>query len=447
MNGNFISKKAISRRTMLGGVGATLALPFLDAMVPAMTAAVKPVSRLGVVYLPNGIVMEKWTPASEGAGFEFTPILKPLEPFRDHLVVVSGLNNLSTPGSFHGHPGASTKFLTTVPAKETRGTAELGAGISMDQIVAKEFRQHTQLASLEIGLEGSDSAGTCNNGYSCIYTSTTSWSSPTTPLPMQHDPRTVFERMFGDTSSTDPAVLRARRQEAGSILDSVTEELARLSRGLGADDNAKLKEYFEAIRDVERRIQKAEEQNARQTPAVDQPAGIPDDYEAHSMLMYDLYALAFQADLTRVVTFMIGRELTGQNYPQLGIADGHHPLSHHQNDPAKIEKLIKINFYHVSLFSRFIEKLRSTPDGDGSLLDHVILIYGSGMGNGNGHDPMNIPILLLGGGSGQIKGGQHLRFPKETPLENLHLTVMDKLGVHVEKISASARRLDGLSAL
>ena len=441
---NFISKKAISRRAMLRGVGATLALPVLDAMVPALTAAPTPASRLGVVYLPNGQVMEDWTPATEGAGFEFTPILKPLEPFRDRLVVVTGLHNLSTPGSFHGHPGASTKFLTTVPAKATRGSAELQAGVSMDQIVAKEFRRHTQVGSLELGLEGSESAGTCNNGYSCIYTSTVSWSSPTTPLPMQHDPRAVFERMFGDSGSTDPAVQRAHRQEAGSILDSVTHELARLVRGLGAGDQAKLHEYFEAIRDVERRIQKAEEQNSREMPAVEQPAGIPDAYEEHAMLMYDLYALAYQADLTRVITFMIGRELSGQNYPQLGIPDGHHPLSHHQNDPAKIVKLTKINTYHVTLFSRFLEKLRSTPDGDGSLLDHVMIIYGCGMSNGNGHIPVNVPILLAGGGSGQIKGGRHLRFAEDTPLENLHLTLMDKLGVHVEKISDSTERLSAI---
>ena len=442
--GNFISKKAISRRAMLRGAGATLALPVLDAMVPALTAAPTPVKRLGVVYLPNGQVMEDWTPLTEGTKFEFTPILKPLEPFRDRLVVVTGLHNLSTPGSFHGHPGSSTKFLTTVPAKASRSSAEIQAGVSMDQLVAKEFRRHTQLSSLELGLEGSESAGSCNNGFSCIYTSTVSWSSATTPLPMQHEPRTVFERLFGDSGSTDPAVQSAHRREASSILDSVTEELARLARGLGTSDRDRLHEYFEAIRDVERRIQKAEEQNSRKMPAMDQPTGIPDSYEDHANLMYDLYALAYQADLTRVITFMIGRELSGQNYPQLGVSDGHHPLSHHQNDPAKIVKLSKINTYHATLFSRFLKKLQSTPDGDGTLLDNVMVMYGCGMSNGNGHIPVNVPILLAGGGSGQLKGGRHLRFAEDTPLENLHLTLMDKLGVHVEKISDSPQRLSGL---
>jgi hypothetical protein len=314
----------------------------------------------------------------------------------------------------------------------------------MDQLVAKEFSRHTQLSSLELGLEGSESAGSCNNGFSCIYTSTVSWGSATTPLPMQHEPRTVFERLFGDSGSTDPAVQSAHRREASSILDSVTEELARLAKGLGTSDRDRLHEYFEAIRDVERRIQKAEEQTSRKMPAVDQPTGIPDAYEDHANLMYDLYALAYQADLTRVITFMIGRELSGQNYPQLGIPDGHHPLSHHQNDPAKIVKLSKINTYHATLFSRFLKKLQSTPDGDGTLLDNVMVMYGCGMSNGNGHIPVNVPILLAGGGSGQLKGGRHLRFAEDTPLENLHLTLMDKLGVHVEKISDSPQRLSGL---
>ena len=425
----FITKMAIDRRTALRGIGATVALPWLDAMVPALAAAATPTKRFGAVYVPNGIVMENWTPAAEGAGFAFTPILQPLASFRDRLVVLTGLNSIPPPWSRDSHPRASTRFLTDVPPKATRGLAELQAGISMDQIAAKVHGRSTRLDSLELALESSESAGACSSGFSCAYTSTISWSGASTPLPMEHNPRAVFERVFGDSGSTDPTVQRARLRENGSLLDSVNQKRAQLVRGVGAGDRAKLDEYFEALRNVERRIQIAEDTKLA-LPVMEVPAGIPDDFEEHARLMYDLFALAYQVDVTRVITFMIGRESSGRTFPQFGIPDAHHPLSHHQNDPVKLAKLTTINTYHVSLFAQFLEKLRSTADGDGSLLDHVMILYGSGMSNGNGHDPMNLPMLLVGGGCGEIRGGRNIRFAKDTPLANLHLSVLDKLDVH-----------------
>ena len=438
-----IHNQAIGRRTVLRGIGVTLALPFLDAMVPALTAGPKSTTRFGAIYVPNGINMPDWTPATEGAGFEFTPILKPLEPFRDNVLVLTGLNSTPPPWSTDAHPRASTRFLTDVPPKNTRGLASLEAGISMDQILAKQIGQQTQLPSLELALESSESAGTCSSGFSCAYTNTITWSSPSTPLPMLHDPRDAFERMFGDGNSSDPAARRTRMRQDGTILDSVMQKIARLQKGLGPADRARLGEYFEAVRDVERRIQKAEQQNV-QSPLIEQPSGIPDSFEEHANLMYDLFALAYQADLTRVVTFMIGREQSGQTFPQFGIPDAHHALSHHQNDPAKLAKLTKINNYHISLFGRFLQKLQATADGDGSLLDHVIIIYGAGMSDGNTHDPLNLPILLVGGGNGRVKSGRSVKYPKNTPLANLHLAVMEKVEVHVDKMFDSTGPLEGI---
>jgi hypothetical protein len=415
-----VTKNAIDRRTVLRGLGVTVALPLLDAMVPALTAfqktAAKPVNRFGAVYVPNGIMMKQWTPEAEGDAFDFTPILKPLEPFRDRLLVLSGLN--STPPAKQGavgvHARASTRFLTDMPPKSTNG-GDLEAGISMDQIAAKELGRYTQLASLELGLESTESAASCDNGFNCVYT------------------------------STDPATRLARIQQERSILDSVSQRIARLGQQVGSGDRAKLDEYFEAIRDVERRIQNAEQQSTRELPVVDHPPGIPAAFEDHAKLMYDLYALAYQCDMTRVITFMIAHEFSGRTYPEIGVPDAHHPISHHQNDPAKLAKLAKINAYHVTLFAGFLEKLRSTPDGDGSLLDHVTIVYGAGMSDSNAHDPKNLPILLAGGGAGQLKSGRHLRFAKDTPLANLHVTLLDKLGVHVEKLGDSAGELSQLS--
>jgi hypothetical protein len=447
---NIISKRSIDRRTVLRGIGTALSLPLLDSMFPALSAydkaAAKPVNRFGAVYVPNGIIMQHWTPDAEGTGFELPPILKPLEPFRNRLLVLSGLNCIPPPNAVeNSHPKASTRFLTDVAPKATGGTSDLHAGISMDQIAAKQLGKNTQLASLELGLESSESAGTCSSGFSCAYTSTISWSSPTTPLPMEYDPRAVFERMFGDSRSTDADVRRARMRKQGSILDYVAQKTARLEREVGAGDRAKLVEYFEAIRDVERRMQKAEEQSPEELPTLDHPAGVPAKFEDHANLMYDLMALAYQCDMTRIITFMIGREQSGRTFPDLGIPDGHHPLTHQQTDPLNLAKLVKINTYHVTLFTRFLQKLRSMPDGDGTVLDHITMIYGSGMSDGQTHDPLNLPILVVGGGFGQLKGGAHIRYPKDTPLANLHLTLLDKLGVRIESIGDSTGEFNQLS--
>jgi Protein of unknown function (DUF1552) len=447
-----IGKKFLSRRTVLRGIGTALALPLLDSMVPALKAfektAAKPTKRFGAIYVPNGIMMENWTPEAEGKAFDFTPILRPLEPFRDHLLVLSGLNHNPPPNPdpTDTHPKASTRFLTDVAPRPTRGEADLHAGISMDQIAAKELGRYTQLSSLELGLESSESAGTCSAGFSCAYTNTISWRTPTTPLPMEHDPRVVFERMFGEGGSTDATARRNRMQEDSSILDSVIQKISQLERGLGPGDRAKLTEYFEAIRDVERRIQNAEKQNS-ELPKMEHPAGVPDRFEEYAKLMYDLIALAYQCDMTRIITFMVGREQSGRTFPNLGIPDAHHAISHHQKDPVKLAKLVKINTYHLTFFAGLLEKLRSTPDGDGSLLDHVMIIYGSGMSDGNAHDPRNLPILLAGGGCGEIKGGRHIRYGKDTPLANLHLTLLDKLGVRVDGIGDSTGEFNQLSSI
>ena len=448
----FISKKAIDRRTMLRGLGTALALPLLDSMAPALTAfsktATDPVLRFGAVYVPNGMVMDKWSAVGEGAGFQFGPILKSLEPFRDRVLILSGLSNrppVTLPGQQGGfHARASTRFLTDIPPKWTQGS-DIEAGISMDQIAAQKLGQKTQLASLELGLESVESAGACDQGFSCAYTNTISWRAPATPLPAENNPRQVFERLFGDSASTAPGERLARMRQQSSILDSITEKMARLQAGLGSVDRLKLTEYFEAVRDVERRIQNSEEQNTRQLPVVDHPAGIPATFEEHARLMYDMYALAYQCDLTRIVTFMLAHEFSGRTYPEIGVPDAHHAISHHQRDPEKIAKLEKINAYHAKLFASFVEKLGKTPDGDGSLLDHVMIIYGAGMSDSNAHDPHNLPIALVGGGAGKLKSGRHIRFAKDTPLANLHLTLLDKLGVHVDKLGDSTGEFEQLS--
>jgi hypothetical protein len=448
-----VTRKAIPRRTILRGIGATLALPFLDGMVPALSAFAKtmgkPVTRFGAFYVPNGIMMKNWTPTAEGASFELTSTLTPLAPFRDQLLILSGLNSkppAAVPGEGAGiHARASTRFLTDVPPKFTQNS-EIEAGISMDQIAARELGGETQLASLELALESAELVGSCDVGFSCAYTNTISWRSPTTPLPMEYNPRAVFERLFGDSGSTDPAARLARTHQQRSVLDSIMSKVQRLEAQVGPADRAKLSEYFEAIRDVERRIQKAEEQSAVELPSIDEPAGIPLTFEEHAKLMCDLLVLAFQADLTRISTFMIGREFSGRTYPEIGVPDAHHPTSHHQNDPEKLAKLAKINTYHLRQFTYFLDRLRATPDGDGSLLDHSMLVYGAGMSDGNAHDPNNLPILLVGG-AGQIKGGRHVKFAAGTPLANLHLTLLHKLGVSLDHLGDSNGEFGELSAV
>ncbi len=427
-----ITKKSIPRRMMLRGMGASLALPLLDAMAPAATplrkTAAKPVRRLGVVYVPNGMMMDHWTPAAEGTEFDFPTILEPLEPFRDSVQVLSGMRGKDAQGP---HARASTRFLTGVVSQRDDGSS-LRAGISMDQVAGRVLGRQTQLATLELGLDGRDFAGSCDEGFSCAYTNTISWANETTPLPMEINPRVVFERLFGDSGSTDPDVRRARLAKDASLLDSVTERAGDLSRELGSSDRAKLSQYLEAVRDIERRIQMAEEQSGRELPVVDQPAGIPNTFGEHAKLMFDLLALAYETDLTRVATFMMGREITGRTYPEIGVPDAHHPISHHQKDPVKLEKLRKINRYHVELFSEFIARLASTPDGDGTLLDNAMIVYGAGMSDSNAHGSYNLPILLAGGAAGT--GGRHVNYPEDTPLANLHLSLLDKMGVPIEAL-------------
>src|SRR6202142_3724850 len=440
----FVSKKAIPRRTVLRGIGATLALPLLNRMVPAFSAfaasPAKPINRFGVVYVPNGMIMQNYLPATEGPAYELTPTLSALAPFRDQVQVLSGLNCIPTPGRPGGaHAKASTRFLTDIspPTSETW----LDAGISMDQILAQETGKHTQLASLELAIESGETAGACDTGYACPYTNTISWKGPSTPLPTQNNPRLVFERLFGDSVSTDPKERLSRLHQQQSVLDSVTQEVARMQGTLPASDRTKLTEYLDAVRGVERRIQIAEEQGNQQVPLVEHPAGIPANWEDHVKLMLDLQVLAYQTDLTRVITLMMGHEQSGMTYPQIGVPNAHHPISHHQKEPEKVAKTARINAYHVTMFAYLLEKMRATPDGDGTLLDHMTLIYGAGIADSNTHAPVDIPFILAGGGAGNLKGGRHTRL-KDVPLANLHLTLLDQFGVHWDRIGDSNGRVD-----
>ena len=434
-----ITRKALPRRTVLRGLGASLALPLLDGMVPAFAAlrktAAAPVKRLGVVYVPNGMMMNHWTPRTEGAGFDLPAILEPLQPFRRHIQVLSGMHGVDSEGP---HARSSTRFLTGVGAKPDNGS-NLSAGVSMDQLAGRALGRETQLATLELALDGRDFAGSCDDGFSCAYTNTIVWANDTTPLPMENDPRVVFERLFGDSGSTDPAIREARLRKDASLLDSVTERAGALSRELGSRDRAKLDQYLDAVRDVERRIQMAEAQSGRELPVVDQPAGIPGTFGEHARLMFDLQALAWETDLSRVVTFMMGREITGRTYAEIGVPDAHHPISHHQRDPAKLAKLTRINQYHVQLFAELLARLEATPDGDGTLLDHSMIVYGAGMADSNAHASQDLPILLAGGGAGT--GGRHVRYPEHTPLANLHLSLLDRLGVPAESLGHANGRL------
>ncbi len=449
---SFITKKHLARRTFLRGLGVSVALPLLDGMVPAFaalrTTAAAPARRFGAVYVPNGVEMRMWTPKGEGAGFEFSPILEPLAAFRDQTFVLSGLADkvaVPAPGEGIGdHARASSTWLTGVRVKKTEGP-DIRAGISLDQLAAQHLGKETQLASLELALDSVEVLGACDAGYSCAYANTISWRTPTTPLPMENNPRAVFERMFGASDSTDPAMRQARLQQDRSILDFVTSEVKALNRALGAGDQGKLSEYLEAVRDVERRFQTAERQSERELPVVEQPMGIPDTFDAHARLMYDLLALAYQCDLTRVGTFMIGKEVSGRSYPEIGVPDGHHACSHHQNDPAKLEKLAKINRYHIEHFAYFLNKLKNTPDGDGSLLDHSIFVYGSGISDGNIHFHLDLPMLVVGGGAGTLKGGKHTRYKNDTPIANLYVSVLDKLGLPMNQFGDSTGKLDYLT--
>ncbi len=444
-----ITQKALPRRTFLRGVGATLALPFLDAMTPAASALARqvtaPVRRLGFIYVPNGVIQEQWVPEQTGRGFEFSPILSPLEPFRDQMLVLSGLAHRQADSFGDGngdHPRATAVWLSGVHAWERRGRqgpTEIKLGVTADQIAAREFGKETPLPSLELALE-LPSAIACDTG-DCFYSNTISWRNETTPLDMEAHPRVVFERLFGEGGSA--ADRMAVMRQTGSILDSVTAEVARLEETLGPADRNKLDEYLDAVRDVEQRIQRSE---ARGPDAFvelpERPVDIPEQFEDHAKLMFDLQVLAFQADVTRVFTLMMAREASPRPYPQIGVPDQHHTVSHHRNDPEYIAKKAKIDTYHITLLADLLAKLRETPDGDGTLLDQSMIVYGGGIGNGNLHEHTNLPCLVAGGGGGRLNGGRHRAYAEDTPMSNLLLTVLDKAGVPADQLGDSTGLLN-----
>ncbi|PYU25026.1 MAG: hypothetical protein DMG32_12790 [Acidobacteria bacterium] len=448
-----ITKKFLSRRAVLHGLGATVALPLLDSMVPAFASVgsigAQPVKRLGAVYVPNGMSMGRWLPATEGA-LEITPILAPLTPVRDSVLLLSGMaNHEARPLLNEGdgdHSRCQAAFLTGAHARKAAGkNTTLEVGMSMDQIAARQLGKETQLASLELSLEANDLVGQCEDGYGCAYSATLAWRDANTPLPMETNPRAVFEHLFGAVGSTErEARLRGFREDR-SILDSVGEELTGLQRTLGGGDRSKLAGYLDSVRDIERRIQIAEAQKNRELPEVAEPAGIPDNFEEYANLMFDLMLISYQSDLTRVCTFLVGREKSVRTYSEVGVPDAHHAISHHQEQPALLEKLAKINTYHMRIFGKFLEKMRATPDGDGSLLDHSMIIYGAGMSNSNAHIPENLPIVVVGGGAGQLQGGRHVRLPQGTPLSNLHVTLLDKMGIPIEHLGDSTAEVRVLS--
>ncbi len=435
-------KKSIPRRSFLRGAGAAVALPFLDAMVPAFASNADVAKRFSIVYVPNGVNMNYWTPPTTGSGFELPVSLQPLAPFRDQLHVLTGLNNsagdaLPGEGESAPHERAGGVFLTAVhPLREGH------VGTSVDQVIARELGRHTQLASLELGLHSTDVVGSCEKGWSCAYRMTLSWRTPTTPLPVEYRPRAVFERLFGDSRSTDPAERLARIQKEQSLLDSVTSAAARLRQQVGAADRARLDEYLDGMRDVERRIQMAEQQSNREIPSFERPSGIPGAFAEHLKLMFDLQVLAFQTDMTRMITFMTAPEQSNRTYSEIGVPDVHHALSHHRNDPENLAKIVQIDTYHTELFTYYLDKLRATPDVDGSLLDNMIIMYGSAISDGNEHLLQNLPILLLGGGSGELPGDQHIRYAADTPIANLYVTIMEKLGIEVDRFGDSTGTLD-----
>ena len=442
-----ILKRHLPRRTVLRSLGASLALPWLDAMAPALTALAQspaaPALRFGVFYVPNGMSMGYWLPKTEGpltAG-PLPPTLRALDGLADRVLLLGGLagdaaNKIKGAGA---HSRSSGTFLTCVPFRAVTD-ANVIAETTMDQLVAKEYGKTTEITSLELGLESADILGACD-GASCAVTNTIAWSNPKTPLPIDNDPRSVFERLFGLSGGTDPAVRQARLVRNRSMLDVLTRQIARLNAQLGASDRAKMEEYVESIRDVERRIQKAEERGTKELPVVDQPIGIPADYAEHAVLMMDLLALAYQTNLTRVSTFMLGREVSSRAYPEIDVSDSHHPLSHHSNEAPKLERLHRINEYHFRQFAHLVKKLSTIQEGDGTMLDHSLFLYGTGISDSNTHFYDDLPIALVGGAKTGLQGGRYLRAATGTPLANLHLTLLDKLGVHLDRFGDSTGRL------
>lgn len=435
---------------MLRGLGTMIALPLLDSMVPALTAlagtAAAPVRRFGVFYVPNGMSMPYWWPKSEGPIAQMPPTLKSLEELKDRVLLCGGLadepaNQVKGGGD---HARSAGTFLTGVPFKFTSG-ADVSGSVSMDQIAAKQFAKETQLASLELGIESNNMLGACDGGSSCAYTNTIAWRDETTPLPIENDPRAVFERLFGTSGSTDAGARLARMKRDQSILDFVGSEIKGLDKVIGPQDKIKVTEYLDSVRDIERRIQLAEAQNSRELPVVEQPVGVPTDYAEHAKLMMDLLALAYQTDMTRITTFMMAREVSAHAYPEIGVADSHHPLSHHQDEPAKLERLHKINEYHFQQFAHLVKKLSTMPEGDGMMLDYTLFMYGTGISDSNTHFHDDLPIALVGGKAAGIKGGRYVRYPKGTPLSNMHLTLLEKLGIPAEKFGNSTGRVDRLT--
>jgi len=443
-----ITRKAIPRRTFLRGMGATVALPLLDAMVPAMTALARtpaaPVRRLGFVYMPMGCDLPRWTPAGgEGATVTLSPTLQSLQPVAKQLTIIS---NLELKNAYPGtHATSNAAFLSAAKAKWTEST-DYHLGTTVDQVAAQQIGHQTLLPSLELSMDLLQTVGQCDNGYACVYQNNLSWSSPTTPLPAEAHPRVVFERLFGDGGSASDRQAALRRR--ASLLDSVRDDITRLQRTLGPEDRGRVGQYLETVREVERRIQKAEAQTAEDTlPDLDRPVGVPAAYADHARLMFDLQVLAMQGDVTRVMTFQLARETSNRTYPEIGVPDPHHPLTHHGNDPKKVERMAKINAFHVSLFAYYLEKLKATPEGDGSLLDHSLVLYGSGMGDPNVHDHVNLPVLVAGAGAGAPNGARHIKYPEPTPLANLHLTLLERVGVRLDAFADSKGRVDELLAL
>ena len=439
-----VTKKALPRRTFLRGIGATLALPLLDAMVPPMTALTatpgNPVRRLGFVYMPMGSDISRWIPPGEGSLVELSPTLASLSGVVDQVTVIT---NLELKNAYPGtHATSNAAFLSAAKAKWTEST-DYHLGTTVDQIAAKRIGQETRLPSLELAMDLLATVGQCDNGYACVYQNNLSWSSPTTPLPAEAHPRIVFERLFGEGGSV--ADRRAALRRKASLLDWVREDISRLQRKLGPGDRTKVSQYLDTVREVERRIQKAEAETAdNRLPDLDRPLGVPATYADHARLMFDLQVLALQGDVTRVITFQLARETSNRTYPEIGVSDPHHPLTHHGDNPEKIAKVAKINAFHVSLFAYFLEKLKSTPEGNGSLLDHSLYLYGSGMGNPNVHDHVNLPILVAGGGAGKLKGGRHITYREPKPLANLHLTLLEKVGVRLDSFADSQGKVTEL---
>ena len=442
-----ITKKALHRRTFLRGMGAAVALPLLDAMVPPLSAmaqtAARPASRLGFVYIPMGSNIRQWTPAATGRISELSPSLSSLAPFMDHVTVLTNLENKNaySPGN---HATANSAFLSAAKAKLTEG-GDYYLGTTVDQIAAKQIGKDTALPSLELGTDLLTTIGDCDNGFACVYQNNLSWSSPTTPLPYEAHPRVVFERLFGDGGTV--AQRRAELDKNRSILDWVTQDMARLQKKLGAPDRAKVNDYLDAVREVERRIQRAGEQEGTGLPEdLQRPVGVPASWEEHVKLMFDLQVLALQADITRVITFQMARETSNRTYPQIGVPDAHHPLSHHTNNPEKLMRLAKVNAYHVLQFAYFIEKLKALPDGDGTLLDHSLFLLGSGMGNPDVHDHINLPIVVVGGAA-KTRGALHLKYEQPVALANLHLTLLDKVGVRLDAFADSNGKIEEMLSL